>query len=363
METTLGLLQRDIEELRLRYPFLPAAQAPNGEGASDALLSALEGPSVPVFDPADLALATPKTASYDDKNANRRKQIAAQLKARGAQRLLGAVADDALVQRLEHVKTTHPCFVAVIDDLIVEVGLARRGLGALSGLPILLDGPPGVGKTDFCLTLADALGVPMRVLSMSAAQAGAQIVGSDEYWANTKPGGVFEAITEGRWANPIFVLDELDKVHGSNSGGDPVGALYQLLERRTACCFRDLSVPWLPVDARHVLWIATSNDLSRIEGALRSRFRVFQITPPSEAEQHALLQRLYRMELADCHAEDVLAPELALAHLTQLGAASAREARIAMRRAIGWALHRKERVITLELGASASAKPQRMGFL
>lgn len=85
------------------------------------------------------------------------------------------------------------------------------------------------------------------MISLSAAQAGAFLAGSETYWGNSQPGIVWKLLVQGGYANPLFVLDEVEKA--PSTWGDPLGALFQLLEQKSAEIFLDKSVPWLSINA------------------------------------------------------------------------------------------------------------------
>ena len=128
--------------------------------------------------------------------------------------------------------------------------------------PLVLDGPPGVGKSLFAARLAALLNVPLKRIDMVAQQSGSGITGSDDFWSNSKTGAVFELLIEGDVANAIIFVDEIEKA-GGDPRYDPQAELYSLLEPETAKTFRDQSVPSIELDASRLLWICTSNDISR----------------------------------------------------------------------------------------------------
>ena len=159
--------------------------------------------------------------------------------------------------------------------------------------PLLLYGPPGVGKTHFCESLAKVLGVPVRRHPMDQAETSGALLGSDAVWGNSRYGLVFDLLGLGEYANPLVILDELDKAQtmGKTSGGfsSPTGVLHSLLEPVSAAQVRDISLD-LELDASQIAWIATANYPWWVPATLRSRFKEFLITPP-DAEQAIQLAR------------------------------------------------------------------------
>lgn len=124
-------------------------------------------------------------------------------------------------------------------------------------------GPPGVGKTYFCEALSAILHVPMRRHPMDQAEtSSALLLGSDLSWGNTRYGLVFELLALGDHANPVVILDELDKAGWtysfSGSLTSPTSVLHSLLEPVSALRLRDISLD-IGLDASLITWIATAN--------------------------------------------------------------------------------------------------------
>ena len=175
--------------------------------------------------------------------------------------------------------------------------LSRCSRGPLRLPPILLAGPPGVGKTAVALELAKVLGVPSYTANMGQATAGFVLNGASLVWASGKSGGVLDLLLRGT-GNPVMVLDELDKAGNFTPSNGANGAIADsilgLLEPLTSREFRDEALDW-PVDASRVLWIATANDLSRVPDPLLSRFHVVEVSEPTREEmEEIIIPSLYR---------------------------------------------------------------------
>ena len=142
----------------------------------------------------------------------------------------------------------------------------------------LLLGQPGIGKTHFAKQLAKLLGTGMSLVPMSSMTAGWLLSGSSSQWKGAKPGKVFQALVEGEYANPVMVVDEIDKA-ASDAQYDPLGALYSLLEHDTAQSFTD-EFAEVAIDASQVIWVTTANDERSIPRPILNRMNVFQIEAP-----------------------------------------------------------------------------------
>lgn len=179
-----------------------------------------------------------------------------------------------------------------------HVALVARGVDHRFA-PILLVGAPGVGKTYFANALAEVMGVgsPL-VVTMSSESNGSTLAGSSTFWSNSAPGRLFEGLAWGQSlemaiANPLVVLDEVDKVQSRVMQFDPLGALYTLLEVETARQFVDQSIPDLRIDASRCRIVATANDVSEIAEPLLSRMFVYQVRQPSVDELSEMIRGMY----------------------------------------------------------------------
>lgn len=316
-----------------------------------------EMPMVPIF---QMPLPEAEALTTDRDVTKREEHIRNLLAERGALRLVGALANQELTDSLASLYQTHPNFSAATDYVVGEAVLARQKGDALCGLRILLTGPAGVGKTDYALRLSRLLGLPSQVVAMSNAQSSAAIGGSETYWGNSQPGLVWKNLVQGDFANPLFVLDELEKA--ATAWGDPAGALYQLLENQTASVFRDKSVPWLEVDCCRVNWIATVNHAELLHEAIRSRFTEIAVTAPPEGQQRLLVQRLYSALLAEFALADRFPAHLSQSSEDVLVATSVREAKRMLRAALALALRNNAAEIVVPAETTVTTN-QRIGFV
>ena len=191
-----------------------------------------------------------------------------------------------------------PNFISVVDDLRKCLALAVAGNEAIQFTPTLLLGKPGLGKTYFAKRLAQTLGTGFEFVSMSSLTAGWVLTGAAAQWHNACPGRVAQTLIKGQYANPVVVLDEIDK-SGGDSRYDPMGALYALLERDTAAHFKDEFID-VDMDASHILWVATANDESTIPEPVLNRMNVYVVEPPDADGARSIALAIYH-ETLDAH--------------------------------------------------------------
>ena len=184
-----------------------------------------------------------------------------------------------------------PNFHEVLDDVRRQIALCNDSSDALEITPLLLLGPPGVGKTHFARQLAELLGTGMGFVSMSSLTAGWVLSGASSQWKGARAGKVFEALVEGEYANPVMVVDEIDKARAEHAY-DPLGALYSLLEHDTAGAFTD-EFAEVAIDASQIIWVATANDERSIPEPILNRMNVYEVHSPDRDAARAIASRLY----------------------------------------------------------------------
>jgi ATP-dependent Lon protease len=262
---------------------------------------------------------------------------------------------------MDHLYDDLPNFSDVLDDVKRQIALCEDSRDALEITPLLLLGPPGVGKTHFARELSMLLGTGMGFISMSSLTAGWVLSGASSQWKGARPGKVFETLVDGQYANPVMVVDEIDKAGGEHAY-DPLGALYSLLEHDTAGSFTD-EFAEVPIDASQLIWVATANDGRCIPEPILNRMNVYEVLAPDRDAARHIAAKLYRSIRTDHDWGSRFSPEPSNDVLDCMSEMAPREMRRAWMTAFGNAkLARRDHIEPSDL-PEAGFKKSSIGFV
>lgn len=273
----------------------------------------------------------------------------------------------AFVEGVRELKKNYPNCHEFLDyvDQFGALSLCRGNTKKMHFPPVLLAGPPGVGKTAIVREVAKLLGVTCKQLDMAAVTSSFVIAGSSSAWSDAKTGCIVDILRDGKAANPIVILDELDKA-SKYANFDPVGGLYTLLEQEAAATFTDEALE-TPIDASHILYVATANDVLAIPEPLLSRFLVINIQDVKGEHHRTVTQSIYRALIKHENMERAFVPNLHDAVFEVVESYSPREVKRLLMRAMANAAYRQQRNFGVTISVDDLTLPAkeelRMGFV
>lgn len=199
----------------------------------------------------------------------------------------------------DELRTMSPWAIEMVDFVAEQEKILQLGAGPIVKVPpLLLIGPPGSGKTALAVAFARAAELPIEVVTASGGGDNRDFAGTSAGWSSATPSRPVATIFKHKAANPLIVIDEVDKIGTSRQNGNIADTLLTMIETETSRRYYDEAMR-ATFDLSMISWIMTANSLDTVPLPLRSRLRILHVSRPGIEHADEAINALFRGILAD----------------------------------------------------------------